>query len=339
MRALWSGALSWACCGRAKATRRAKDAQPEPGICSASGGLTIGLRLPPFRSSTAATHPAWLARMVAVSNLHVNNRPSGARPALGGIHHSNSARLRGGEFRPKSGSPAMVLPHRNRRRRSAAAARVSLRNAVPQIAARPWRCRHLAVSLPTRIRLHAAHFRGTIMKLPRRRFLRLAGAAAALPALSGSAWTQSYPAQPVPRIIVGFPPGGGVDITGRLLAQALSERLWQSFFIENRPGAGSNSGHRNGRARATRRLHPPAFRRATRHQRDDALRQARLQFHPRHRPGRGRRAAAPCHGGQCGVSRQDAGRAHHLCQGQSGQDQHSFVRGRHDLPGRPPRCS
>ncbi len=77
------------------------------------------------------------------------------------------------------------------------------------------------------------------MKLPRRRFLRLAGAAAALPALSRSAWTQSYPARPV-RIIVGFPPGGGVDITGRLLAQALSERLGQSFFIENRPGAGSN---------------------------------------------------------------------------------------------------
>jgi tripartite-type tricarboxylate transporter receptor subunit TctC len=77
------------------------------------------------------------------------------------------------------------------------------------------------------------------MRLPRRRFLRLAGAVAALPAVARIAWAQSYPTRPV-RLIVGFPPGGGVDITARLLAQALSERLGQSFFIENRPGAGSN---------------------------------------------------------------------------------------------------
>ena len=77
------------------------------------------------------------------------------------------------------------------------------------------------------------------MKLPRRRFLRLAGAAAVLPAVSRIAAAQSYPTRPV-RLIVGFPPGGGVDITARLLAQALSERLGQQFFVENRPGAGSN---------------------------------------------------------------------------------------------------
>jgi tripartite-type tricarboxylate transporter receptor subunit TctC len=41
-------------------------------------------------------------------------------------------------------------------------------------------------------------------------------------------------------LIVGFPPGGGADIVARLIGQWLSERLGQSFVIENRPGAGSN---------------------------------------------------------------------------------------------------
>src|SRR5713101_6448213 len=75
------------------------------------------------------------------------------------------------------------------------------------------------------------------MKLPRRRFLHLAACAAALPALPRIACAQAYPTRPV-RIIVGFPPGG--DIVKRLMGQWLSERLGQSFVIENRPGAGSN---------------------------------------------------------------------------------------------------
>jgi tripartite-type tricarboxylate transporter receptor subunit TctC len=79
------------------------------------------------------------------------------------------------------------------------------------------------------------------MKLPRRKFLHLATGAAALPAVSRFAWAQTYPARPV-RIIVGFPPGGSVDITARLIGQWLSERLGQPFVIESRPGAGTNIG-------------------------------------------------------------------------------------------------
>ena len=79
------------------------------------------------------------------------------------------------------------------------------------------------------------------MKLPRRRFLRLAAGAAALPAVSCSAWAQTYPSRPV-RLIVGFPPGGVVDLYARLIGQWLSERLGQPFIIENRAGAGGNLG-------------------------------------------------------------------------------------------------
>jgi tripartite-type tricarboxylate transporter receptor subunit TctC len=77
------------------------------------------------------------------------------------------------------------------------------------------------------------------MKLPRRQFLQLAAGAAALPAASHVARAQTYPTRPV-RLVVGAPAGGGFDIVARLMGQWLSERLGQSFVIENRPGAGSN---------------------------------------------------------------------------------------------------
>jgi len=79
------------------------------------------------------------------------------------------------------------------------------------------------------------------MTLPRRTFLQVAAGAAALPAVARVAWAQAYPARPV-RLMVGFPPGGSADIITRIIAQALTERMGQSFVVDNKPGAGSNIG-------------------------------------------------------------------------------------------------
>jgi tripartite-type tricarboxylate transporter receptor subunit TctC len=59
--------------------------------------------------------------------------------------------------------------------------------------------------------------------------------------LGGSAMAQTYPSRPV-KIVVPFPAGGSNDIVARVLAQKLTERNGQSFFVENRGGAGGNIG-------------------------------------------------------------------------------------------------
>src|SRR5918993_1559 len=52
---------------------------------------------------------------------------------------------------------------------------------------------------------------------------------------------QSWPEKPV-RMIVPFPPGGGTDYMGRLVAQFLSKSLGQQVFVENKGGAGGSAG-------------------------------------------------------------------------------------------------
>jgi tripartite-type tricarboxylate transporter receptor subunit TctC len=79
------------------------------------------------------------------------------------------------------------------------------------------------------------------MKMHRRRILLWAASAAALPALARQARADTYPSRPV-RMVVGFPASNASDIVARLAGQKLSERLGQSFIVENRPGAGGNIG-------------------------------------------------------------------------------------------------
>ena len=77
------------------------------------------------------------------------------------------------------------------------------------------------------------------MKFSRRRCVHLAVGTAALLALPRRASALDYPTRPV-RLIVGFPAGSSSDLTARLIAEWLSQRLGQPFAVENRTGAGTN---------------------------------------------------------------------------------------------------
>ncbi len=57
--------------------------------------------------------------------------------------------------------------------------------------------------------------------------------------MTGVVWAQNYPSRTV-RIMVGYSPGGGVDTTARIMAQALSELWGTTVIVENRPGASGN---------------------------------------------------------------------------------------------------
>jgi tripartite-type tricarboxylate transporter receptor subunit TctC len=77
------------------------------------------------------------------------------------------------------------------------------------------------------------------MDYRRRQFLKLAAGAVVLPTAASIARADVYPSRPV-HVVLGLPPGATPDIVARLSNQWLSQRLGQSFFVDNRPGAGSN---------------------------------------------------------------------------------------------------
>src|SRR4051812_13978457 len=77
------------------------------------------------------------------------------------------------------------------------------------------------------------------MKLPRRKFLRLAAGAVALPLVSQIASAQAFPTRPV-RMIVPAAAGGPGDVIGRLMARKLSETWGKPFVVENIPTGSGN---------------------------------------------------------------------------------------------------
>jgi tripartite-type tricarboxylate transporter receptor subunit TctC len=79
------------------------------------------------------------------------------------------------------------------------------------------------------------------MKFSRRMFFQVAAAAAGLPSLPDRASAEVYPSRPV-HVIVDIPAGLAPDILARLVADPLSRRLGQDFFVEDKPGAGGNVG-------------------------------------------------------------------------------------------------
>ncbi len=75
------------------------------------------------------------------------------------------------------------------------------------------------------------------------RLIAAAFCAAALLVVAAPAWAEDYPNRPV-TLIVPYPPGGGVDAIGRIVAAKLTTALGQQVVVENRPGAGSVIGMR-----------------------------------------------------------------------------------------------
>jgi tripartite-type tricarboxylate transporter receptor subunit TctC len=79
------------------------------------------------------------------------------------------------------------------------------------------------------------------MRLPRRRFLRLAASAAAVPAVSRIARADAYPSQPI-TMVVPFAAGGPNDAIARIMAEAMGVSLGQAINIDNVAGSAGSIG-------------------------------------------------------------------------------------------------
>ena len=80
------------------------------------------------------------------------------------------------------------------------------------------------------------------MAMKRGRIVATLLAALALVVAAPAVRAQDWPAQPI-HLIIAFGPGGGSDLIGRVLAQALEERLGKPVVVENKPGAGGIIGN------------------------------------------------------------------------------------------------
>lgn len=81
----------------------------------------------------------------------------------------------------------------------------------------------------------------TSKSINRRQAMRVIGAAAAVPGMVWAQGASNYPNKPV-KVIVTYAPGGANDISARVFSQLLSDRLKQTFIVENRPGASGITG-------------------------------------------------------------------------------------------------
>jgi len=116
---------------------------------------------------------------------------------------------------------------------------------------------------------------GNTMRTAGRQLLQLAAVALAALAVLQPAHALDYPTRTV-RLVVGFPPGGSADIVARLVAQALTERMGQTFIIDNKPGAGSNLGAETVARAEPERLHADGGERLQCDQ-SDAVQEAQLR--------------------------------------------------------------
>ena len=148
------------------------------------------------------------------------------------------------------------------------------------------------------------------------------------------AQSQNYPSQTI-KIVVPFPPGGGVDVVARVIAPRLSELLGQSVIIENRGGAGGSVGATDVAQSRARRLHAAARHRQHARNQLERLRQARLRSGARLRAGRAGHVRAAPAGRQQRRAGEDRRRADRARQGQAGRAGVRLVRQRQQQsPGR-----